>query len=132
MEYSNKDFTGRTLIEADDLNDQTIYNSCFSQETPNSNIFPATMRNVIFKNCNLDNVFIPVGNEVTDCSTRKYSAQNDGNDWELGEDNKPFRLLNYLILDKLGIDQPTPDQIPNEPVGKFVDYTDTLRNVRAD
>ncbi len=65
-DYSHRDFTGRTLIEAIDLDNQVILNSCFSQETDGDlvHIFPEDMTGVNFVNCNLDNVFIPPGNQA--------------------------------------------------------------------
>lgn len=132
MDYSRKDFTGRTLIEATDLNGQTITGSCFSQETPDSEIFPVGMTGVTFINCNLDNVIIPDGNTVQDCSTRRFQVQNDLNDWEIDENDDPVKLVNSVMLDKRGIDQPDPSSIPAEPVESPIDYTDTTRNVRSD
>lgn len=129
MDYSRKDFTGRTLVEATDLNGQTIRGSCFSQEVPDSHIFPEDMTGVTFINCNLDNVFIPDGNTLQDCSNRRFEAQNDLNDWEIDHNDDPVKLVNSLILDKLGIEQPTPDLIPDEPVTEPVDYIEIMRKV---
>lgn len=130
MPYFHKDFTGRTLIN-EYLNGQYITGSCFSQEKPDTQVFPKNMSGVTFVNCNLDNCFIPDSNTVIDCTTRKFSVQNDLNDWELDSDGKPHRLFNYAALDKLGISQPSPKDIPSEPVKSPIDYTDVARNVRV-
>lgn len=132
MDYSRKDFTGRTLIEATDLNDQTITGSCFSQETPDSEIFPVGMTGVTFINCNLDNVVIPDGNTLIDCSNRRFQVQNDLNDWEIDHNDEPVKLVNSLVLDKMGIDQPDPASLPDDPVETPIDYTDLNRDVGSD
>lgn len=93
MDYSNKNFTGNSLIEADDMDGQTIIGSCFSHEVPDTHIFPENMTGVTFINCNLDNCFIPTGNTVIGGSQRRFKAQDDGIDWLLDENDNPIEVL---------------------------------------
>ncbi len=131
MPYSRKDFTGQNLTERTDMSGQTITGSCFSQEVPDTVVFPAAMSGVTFINCNLDNCFIPEGNTVEGGSTRRFEMQNDLNDWEIDESGDPVRLVNYRYFEKMGLDQPLPEDIPDELLDEAVDYMDPARNVRA-
>lgn len=92
MIYSFKDFTGGVLKDADDISDITIIGSCFSQESPDTHVFPDNMTGVSFVRCNLDNVFIPAGNSTEDCSQRRY-MRIDGQNWLVDEDNNPVQVL---------------------------------------
>jgi len=100
--YSHKDFTGRELLDKD-LSGITIFGSCFLQEIPDSKIFPDNMTGVTFINCNLDNVFIPAGNETIGCSQRKFKVQNDMIDWILDTDLKPKEPISKEEFIKYGI-----------------------------
>lgn len=93
-DYDNRDFTGHDLSDRKDMVDGlTIEGSCFSQETPDSHIFPEDMTGVTFIGCNLDNVFIPDGNTIKDCSQRRFVVQNDLRDWYIDEADKPVELI---------------------------------------
>ena len=94
MEYSCKDFTGKNLQSADFTGVTLIEKSCFSQEAPDSHIFPDDLTGVTFNYCNLDNVFVPAGNIVADCSTRRFLAHPDGTDWLVDENNTMIAPLN--------------------------------------
>jgi hypothetical protein len=92
-EFSFKDFTNKSLKDiGDSLNNKTIYRTCFSQETPDSVIFPADMIGVTFVYCNLDNVYIPPGNTVIESSQVRFKVQEDGKDWIVDENNNPIEL----------------------------------------
>ena len=86
------DYTGRNLSDCA-IEGDIIESSCFSQEMPDSHIFPEKMKGVTFRRCNLDNVYIPPGNTVENCSQRRFKAQDDGEDWLVDENNKPLSLL---------------------------------------
>lgn len=128
MDYSRKDFTGRNLTEHK-IDPQEIVGSCFSQETPDSEVFPADMQGVTFINCNLMNCKIPEGNTVIDCWTTRFRVQNDGNDWEIDEKGNPLCVMDYKFFYKRGITHPNPAEIPDKPTA--VNYRDTARNVRV-
>lgn len=73
--YSHKDFTNQKFIDVDpeEFDNTLIVNSCFYQtrEANNGNrprfqVFPPGMKNVRFLNCNLDNVQITGGMDVSD------------------------------------------------------------------
>lgn len=94
--YSFKDFTGWNFKGSQEYTfppGTTIDRSCFSQEHPDSDIFPDGMTGVTFRSCNLDNVLIPPGNTLTDCTTRRFAAQNDGKDWIVDSNNQPVSPL---------------------------------------
>ena len=92
MEYSYKDFTGRNLT-GHTIEPQVITGSCFSQEKPDTAVFPQNMTGVTFVNCNLDNCAIPEGNTVIGGSTRRFCVQEDGFDWLVDGDNNPIERL---------------------------------------
>ena len=95
-----------------------FYAVSFSQEIPDSHIFPDDMTGATFINCNLDNVFIPEGNMVIGGRQNRFKAQNDGNDWEIDETDKPVRPVNHKAFIKLGLEVPKPEDIPTEKVEK--------------
>ena len=109
-QFSQKDFTGRSRVEIP--NGAVVYASCFSQETLDSDIFPEGMKDVKFYNCNLDNVFIPDGNEVISCSQKRFKAQNDLNDWLVDEKGDPTKPVNYSLFEKMNLPLPNPNDIP--------------------
>jgi len=78
-------------------NDINIYQSCFSQEIPDTKIFPNNMQGITFYNCNLDNVYIPTGNKAVGSSCRRYKTQSDGRDWEIDESNNPIKCMDNNI-----------------------------------
>lgn len=92
-QFSQKDFTGWDWNDRERLDGETIEGSCFSQETPDSHIFPEDMTGVTFIHCNLDNVFIPDGNTVKDCSQKRFLVQNDLRDWYIDADDKPVEVI---------------------------------------
>lgn len=92
--YSQKDFTGKTLLEAKDLEGIVIFGSCFSQETPDTKVFPESVKNLTFYNCNLSNVLIQPGWITIGCQETRYKVQIDGKDWEIDANNMPVRKLN--------------------------------------
>lgn len=111
--YSWKDFTGRTLTDAKDLKNMVIFGSCFSQEIPDSHIFPDDMKNVTFIGGNLDNVFIPEGNTVMGSTQRRFKVQTDRSDWIVGNDNKPIKPIDEDKYIELGLSI-DPKDLPEE------------------
>lgn len=89
-EFSGRDFTCQTLLNSN-LNGRVIYGSCFSQEIPDTEVFSSGLV-ATFLNCNLDNVKVPVGCTVQNCSQRRFMAQSDGLDWFVDENNNPISL----------------------------------------
>ena len=98
-----------------------IYNSDFSQSVPDVHIFRPAMRNVIFRNCNLTNVFIPPNNTLIDCQTIRVMVQNDLNDWEVDMANRPVRPVEHLFYTKYNLPMPSPADIPAQKVAKRID-----------
>jgi hypothetical protein len=84
---------------------------CFSQETPDADIFPDGMTGVTFLNCNLDNCYIPEGNTVVGGSQRRFAPQNDLRDWEIDYDDNPTTLINEESWTARGYST-DPQQIP--------------------
>jgi uncharacterized protein YjbI with pentapeptide repeats len=125
MPYSRKDFTGRNLTERTDMSGLEIRGSCFSQEIPDTHVFPEDMTGVTFVNCNLDNCFIPEGNTVIDCRTTRYKVQNDGHEWEIDEQGNPLCIIDWLFFHKANKLHPDPFGIPDAPVEKAPDYRTT-------
>lgn len=114
--YSRRDFTGRNLTERTDMNGLTIAGSCFSQEIPDSIVFPPGMTGVTFINCNLDNCVIPPGNKVQGGSRRRFKVQNDLNDWEIDENDIPTNVMGSEFFYQNGLRHPNPALLPDVPV----------------
>lgn len=129
--YSFKDFTGRAAHVLEDISG-IVYASCFSNETPDAHIFPDNISGVIFIKCNLDNVFIPVGNTVIDCSQRRFKVQNDGNDWLIDGASKPTLPINHKIFTKFGLPMPKPMDIPAIRVTECVDLLEVAKTKKLE
>ena len=118
---SCKDFTGVASVDIPD--GAYVYGACFAQETPDSKIFRASMRNVTFRNCNLMNCQIPEPNNnvLIDCQVDSFKAQNDGNDWIVDDLGAPVKPLVHMVFTKLGLPMPLPKDIPAVRAEKPVD-----------
>jgi len=117
--YSWKDFTGRTLTDAKDLKDMVIFGSCFSQEIPDTKVFPDDMKDVTFIGGNLDNVYIPEGNIVIGGTQKRFQVQNDLEDWIIDKDNKPIEPIAKDKFIELGISI-APKDISKEKLSKSI------------
>lgn len=119
-----EDFT----LETDLIPGTEIVGTCFYRESPLGEagdplkkIFPASMTGVIFKRCNLDNVFVQEPeNTIMDAdgiasSHRRIRVQNDMQDWIVDADGKPDRPLDPTLQAELGL-SPDPKDIPASPV----------------
>lgn len=89
MDYSSRDFTGQSLIDASDMDGLTITGSCFAQQYPDTMVFPLRIVGVTFINCNLDNCHVPDGNIVKGGSQRRILAL----DCLVDENNKFVSVL---------------------------------------
>ena len=120
-DVSCQDFTGVAFVNIND--GAYVYGACFSQETPDSKIFRASMRNVTFRNCNLMNVHIPQPNNNTliDCQTDTFKAQNDGNDWIVDNLGAPVKPLGHKAFTKFNLPMPGPKDIPAVKVTSPID-----------
>ena len=127
-DYSFKDFTGRSNLEVSGI----IYGSCFSQEIPDNHIFPDNMTGVTFIKCNLDNVFIPAGNTIIDCSQRIFFVQNDKNDWLINELNLPIMPVNHKYFTKFGLPMPLPEDIPIVKAEEPIDLIKVAENKKLE
>ena len=125
-EYSFKDFTNRSHQHLENISG-VVYRSCFSNDNPDAHIFPDTMTGVTFIYCNLDNVFIPAGNTVIDCSQKKFKAQNDLNDWLIDDKGKPTMPINHKAFTKQGLPVPKPADIPLVKGEKVVDLLEVAK-----
>ncbi len=103
-----------------ELEGLTIYAACFYQEQPDVDVFPSDVKNLTLAFCNLDNVVIPSGVTLIQCSTRRLQVQNDLRDWEIDAQNRPVKLVNEEYWKSQGffID---PLLIPARPVASIDD-----------
>lgn len=104
-----------------------IVGSCFYRESPlgeegdpQRHIFPETMTGIIFKRCNLDNIYIPPGNSIEDdagipSSHRRIRVQNDLVDWIVDSSGNPVEPVNIKAFQELGLSI-DPKDIPAEPL----------------
>ena len=128
--HSQRDYTGRSLRDCDpaEFGGTIIEGSCFSQETPNTQVFPPGTKDVEFHSCNLDGVALPPGSVLVTgrggaCCHRQFRAYDmahasgakagqpvkneQGNalpadDWELDPEGAPARPLNHAAWTKNG------------------------------
>lgn len=93
--HSLKDYTGRILTDrpASEFSGKTIRGTCFSQERPDTVVFPEGVSDCTLLACNLDNVLVPAGFSVVGCSRRRFLVQPDGLDWIVDNDNQPVSPL---------------------------------------
>jgi hypothetical protein len=134
IEFDDK-FSGKvfTAPQVDLPDNTTVYASCFYQENlPDSHVFRDDLKGCKFYNCNLDNVFIPDGNEVIGGFSRRIMVQNDLNDWELDENNEPVKPLDSEILfEKFGLPVPKPQDIPMEKSVQRIDLKKAAEDLKA-
>lgn len=130
--YSNKGFPYHNVSfkdrPASEFNDTIIRGSCFYQEWIEGDdevvkdIFPDGMVGVHFTGCNLDNIYIPVGNTIDTTTVnrvlnRKLQVQNDWSLWILDNDLKPKEPLNKEERLEKGISI-EPESIPTKKFTK--------------
>lgn len=112
--YSFKDMTGWDLSAREDMDGIVIYGSCLSHETPDAETLPTNLTGATFIKCNLDNVKVPPGNTVIDCSVRRFSVQNDLEDWIINPVTRaPVEPINRKMFESLGLSI-DPRNIPAE------------------
>ncbi|MFH1353994.1 MAG: hypothetical protein ABIH36_01780 [bacterium] len=95
--YSYRDFTHQSFsdVPAAEFNDTTIIGTSFYQENdPYKKIFPDDIKGVIFKRCNLDNVYIPEGNIIEGGTHKQLQLQNDLDEWLVDRDLNPIEPMN--------------------------------------
>ena len=113
--YSRQDFSNMkfTDVAASEFNNTTIVGSNFYQEFfLDVDVFPNSVTGVTFENCNLDNVVIPDGCTLINCSNRRIQIQNDGRLWELGNNNKPVNCITQDYDDSGNLINHSPNNIP--------------------
>lgn len=129
--YSFRNFTGQDLSSREDMDGLAICGSCFSQEVPDAPTLPPKLTGATFVRCNLDNVKVPDGNTVIDCTTRRFRAQNDGNDWLLDANGDPEKPVNWKLFVKRGLPIPSPADIPAQKVAEPVDLLGAALEARG-
>lgn len=70
-----------------------VYSSSMYSETPGFHAFDTNTHGVTFVKCNLDNVVIPDGNTLINCSTKRFKSQPDGFDWLVDAQNNPTEKM---------------------------------------
>lgn len=115
-----------------DWNNKVIYRSALTFETPDTEVFPADVEGVTFIYSNLDNVVIPPGVTLIDCSNTRYEAQNDLNDWIIDEEGNPQMPVNFQVFEKLGLPIPNPKDIPTEKVTEVVNLIEEAKALELD
>lgn len=114
--YSFKDFLDKkfTHLFTSEFNNSEIRGSCFYQQVvPNTQVFPTGITGVIFVECNLDNVLVPVGNTIKGGCHRRIMIQNDLEDWIIDDSLKPTEPINKIFFERLGLSV-DPKDIPND------------------
>ncbi len=116
--FTNWEFLSRPEY---DFTNKVIYDSCFYNENPDSDIFPLTTQNVTFINCNLNNIVLDPSFTVLGGSHKRIKCQNDLNDWLLDDFDNPVTPLDVHIYEKLKLPIPSPLDIPKNKVAERID-----------
>lgn len=94
-DYDDQDMTGHDLSGRTDMSGLTIHGLCLSHEKPEAQVLPSDLTGTTFIACNLDNVLVPPGNTLINCSNRMFQANpDDGQDWLVDSDGNFLSLLN--------------------------------------
>lgn len=93
-------------LDASEFSNSIIRGSMYYQEAlesteslsatppdPRVDIFPNGTENVIFEDCNLDNIKLPKNSTLIDSSNRQIRVQNDWEDWLCDADSKPLEPI---------------------------------------
>lgn len=92
--YSLKDFSGQKFVNEpkEDFGGEII-GACFYQENaPETEVFPSDIT-TMFIRCNLDNVKLPLGCTLEDCTNKRIKVGEDGYDWIVNENLQPIERL---------------------------------------
>ena len=122
-ELSFKIFTNWNLKEHQfDFNGKTVYASSFYNETPDSDILPDGIKDVTFLKCDLNNIIIPEGNTVIDCSQERIELMNDMRDWITDPEGNAQKVVGeeYWVSKGVSVD---PQVIPSKKI-KLSDNVD--------
>ena len=118
--WSFKNFSNRPVPDLPD--GIVVYSTAFYHEQ-DAAPFPEKMTGVTFVKCNLDNVTVPRGNTIIQCSQKRFRCQKDGCDWEIDADDRPVKLAcGGKPFIKFGVTPPTPVEIPETKVKEPVEY----------
>lgn len=112
-DYHGLSFKDRPCSE---FNNSEIIGSCFYQEWVNDgdtmkDIFPAGMTGVTFAKCNLDNVVVPAGNTMQDCTNKRIQVQKDLEDWAVDATDKPTEPVHKKRFTDLGLSMKPADLV---------------------
>jgi len=104
--WKRQSFTGKDPKE---FNDSEIVSAGFSQNEPYTDVFPEFIKNVVFKDCNLDNCNIPAGATVKDGTNKHFKEQGDGELWIVNDKLEPAKPLDEIRFDKCGVSKAPED-----------------------
>ena len=110
--HSHADYTGRTFLASDpaEWSGSTLIGTCFAQEQPGTQVFPAGTSDVMFIDCNLDNVLLPAESVAMGGCRRQFCVQADAEDWLVDDAGEPTAPLNPKRFAELGL-SPDPADI---------------------
>lgn len=117
--YSQKSFNNQDLSNesSSDFEGEIIGSNFYQENKPNSEIFPQGITTTFIR-CNLDNVKVPSGCTMIDCTNKKIKVQNDLSDWILDDDGNPTEPMDKKLRE---FDISTsPDSIPSKKQTKTV------------
>jgi len=126
-------FKRQTFLDrpASEFNDTEIEGSCFYQDKPYSDVFPPDIKNVVFRNCNLDNCNIPIGATVNGGTNKHYKTMNDQEYWILDKQGNPIEPRDAASFDKCGLSK-DPKDIPVEKIAEPITYTNDPKKIERD
>jgi hypothetical protein len=98
--WKRKSFAGK---DPEEFNDSDIIGAGFSQEQPFTDVFPDTIKGVVFQDCNLDNCNIPAGATVKGGTNKHFKIAKDGEFWLVDEGGHPLSPLKPWRFDEVGL-----------------------------
>ena len=117
--FKNQSFVD---VPPSEFSNKIIVGSNFSQNEPDTRVFPDGVVNCTLKNCVALNAVIPAGFILENTKNERIKTQNDGEYWIVDKDLKPISPLSPKRYDKLFLSK-DPKGLPDEPLSQSIIMT---------
>ena len=126
--FKNKSFVD---ISPDEFSNKIIVGSNFSQNEPDTRVFPNGVVNCTLKNCVALNAIIPAGFILENTRNERIKTQNDGEYWIVDKDLKPISPLKPERYEKFNLSK-DPKNIPSKPLKQSIIMTAEQNKIKQD
>jgi len=117
--FKNQSFVD---VSPDEFSNKIIVGSNFSQNEPDTKVFPNGVVNCTLKNCVALNTVIPAGFILENTRNERIKTQNDGEYWIVDKDLKPVSPLSPKQYDKFFLSK-DPKDLPDKPLNQSIIMT---------